>query len=66
MTALNNTHSMDEVFRKKAARRRVLASLPMEEKLRMLVKMQQRAYVIGCAAGREPRKPWVMTTLLST
>jgi len=49
-----------EQFRQKAERRRDLAKLPIEEKLKKLVKLQAIAFTIGRQAGREPRKPWGM------
>ncbi len=45
-------------FRHKAERRRELAKLPIEEKLKRLVKLQAIAYTIGQQVGRQPRKPW--------
>ncbi|MBA3993623.1 MAG: hypothetical protein C0469_08855 [Cyanobacteria bacterium DS2.3.42] len=47
-----------EQLRKKAERRRELANLPIEEKLKRLVKLQKVAYSVGMQAGRHPRKPW--------
>jgi hypothetical protein len=54
--------SIDEQFERKAAQRRELARLPIEEKLRRLVRPQKRAYAIGLAAGRQPKKPWTIKT----
>ena len=45
-------------FRKKAERRRELAALPIEEKLKRLVKLQCIAYSIGKQSGRPARAPW--------
>ncbi|HEY9787852.1 MAG TPA: hypothetical protein V6D17_20865 [Candidatus Obscuribacterales bacterium] len=50
--------SNDDQFRKKASRRRDLAKLPIEEKLRRLVKLQAVAYTIGQRAGRDCHPPW--------
>jgi hypothetical protein len=48
----------EEQFLKKASRRRELAKLPIEEKLKRLVKLQGVAYTIGRQAGRQTRRPW--------
>ncbi|MBA3856000.1 MAG: hypothetical protein C0507_03730 [Cyanobacteria bacterium PR.3.49] len=48
----------DNQFLKKAEHRRFLANLPIEEKLRRLVKLQGIAYAIGKSAGRTVRAPW--------
>lgn len=51
-------------FRKKAARRQSLAKLPFMEKLRILVRMQERRLAILAATGRkDPRldRPWPLS-----
>lgn len=40
------------------ARRRRLADLPIEEKLRIMVRLQHLAAQIAQANGRPVRKPW--------
>lgn len=50
--------SNQEQFRQKAERRRELARLPVEEKLKRLIKLQAIAYNVGRQAGRQPRHPW--------
>ena len=40
------------------ARRRRLAELPIEEKLRIMVRLQHLAAQIAQANGRPVRKPW--------
>lgn len=50
--------SNEEQFLKKLEHRRKLAKLPIEEKLKKLVKLQSLAYTIGTQQGRAPRKPW--------
>lgn len=48
----------EELFRKKEARRRQLADLPFEEKLKIVVKLQQIASSIRRSGGRETQKSW--------
>lgn len=55
-----DTPNQDQ-FRKKAERRRALAKLSIEEKLKRLVQLQRVAYTIGLQSGRKPRKPWGTT-----
>ena len=50
--------SKEELFRRKALRRRDLAALPIEEKLKRVVKLQYMAAAIGKQAGRAYRIPW--------
>lgn len=58
----NETNSaIDEQFLKKKERRRQLAQLPIEEKLKKLVKLQSMAYAVGRDRGRNARKPWGFT-----
>lgn len=52
--------SQESAYRQKAARRRELASLPIESKLKRLVKLQQVAYTIARQVGRESRRPWTI------
>lgn len=54
--------TVERQFQQKAEHRRELAQLPFEEKLKRLVKLQARAYVIGSQAGRKPYSPWGTTT----
>jgi hypothetical protein len=46
------------LFRAKQRRRRELARLPIEEKIRMLVEMQKVANDIRAATGRPNRRVW--------
>jgi hypothetical protein len=57
--------SQEEVYRQKAARRRELASLPIEEKLKRLVRLQQIAYTVARQVGRECRRPWTIKSQTS-
>jgi hypothetical protein len=50
--------SKEELFRGKESRRRDLAALPIEEKIKILIKLQHIASAVGRQAGREYRKPW--------
>jgi hypothetical protein len=43
---------------RKAELRRQLTNLPYEEKLRRIVKLQKRAYVLANSAGRKKARPW--------
>jgi hypothetical protein len=48
----------EEAFRQKALRRKELAALPIEEKLRILVEMQKRANEVRRATGRPEMFVW--------
>ncbi len=48
----------EELFRAKRERRRALAALPVEEKYKILLRLQELAGELAKAAGRPPRKPW--------
>ncbi len=48
----------EEIFRRKRASRREAAQLPIEEKLRILVRLQQQANEIRRATGREEMFVW--------
>ena len=48
----------EEIFRRKRAAHREAAQLPMGEKLRVLVRLQQRANEIRRATGRPPMFVW--------
>ena len=47
-----------EAVRAKKERRHRLADLPFDEKVEIVVKLQQMAFEIATAAGRPARKPW--------
>jgi len=47
-----------ELEEAKLAQRRRLGGLPIEEKLRIIVRMQELAAEIAAAAGRPVRPPW--------
>jgi len=47
-----------EIFAGKTRSRKVAAALPIEEKLRRLVIMQQRANEIRRSSGRRPMHVW--------
>jgi hypothetical protein len=48
----------ERLFRAKEERRRHLAQLPFEEKVRILVELQKMAYETRTAAGLPCPKPW--------
>lgn len=48
----------EEIFRRKQASRHEAARLPIEEKLRILVKLQQRANEVRRATGRPEMFVW--------
>jgi hypothetical protein len=47
-----------EIFRRKQASRREAARLPIEEKLRILVRLQERTNAIRRATGRPEMLVW--------
>ena len=48
------------LFRAKAARRRRLAALPIEEKIRILIDMQRLSNDIRRKTGRKPQPEWII------
>jgi len=50
--------SEQKSFQSKAQRRRDLAALPIEEKLKVVIKLQGLVSSVGRQAGRAYRKPW--------
>lgn len=50
----------ESLFRAKAARRRRLAALPIEDKIRILIDMQRLSNDIRRKTGRKPRPEWVI------
>jgi len=52
--------TVEAIFRHKRERRRALASLPIEEKIRILVRLQEIAGEISWAARGIKRQPWKM------
>jgi len=48
----------ERLYRAKEERRRHLAQLPFEEKVRILVELQKMAYETRTAAGLPCPKPW--------
>lgn len=54
------------VLSAKAERRKQLASLPPEEKLKIIVEMQKWARAIHIATGRPPTPVWNLDVLMST
>lgn len=52
--------SKEELFRRKESRRSRLATLPIEEKIKILIKLQHTASKVGSKAGRGYRKPWLI------
>jgi hypothetical protein len=49
---------VDEVFRRKRKARRLLAALPIEEKVRRVVALQRRANEVRRATGRREMFEW--------
>ncbi len=58
MTSDNEGTSIDQILQEKLSRRREIAQLPVEEKYRMLIKLQHMVAAIDVQAGRKPRRPW--------
>lgn len=52
-----NKKTVEDLFRAKEERRRSLAKLPIEEKIKILVRMQKLAAPLLLARGLS-RKPW--------
>jgi hypothetical protein len=50
----------EEVFRQKETRRRELAALPFEEKIAILVRLQQLASAVSKETRGHCRKPWLV------
>jgi len=50
----------ESLFLAKQARRRKLAALPIEEKVRILVQMQRLANDVRQKTGREPLPEWAI------
>ena len=59
-TRISDTPFPESILAAKKERRRRLAALPIEEKLRILVEMQRLASDIARSAGRPTREPWVL------
>jgi hypothetical protein len=55
---MNPKEIAEEIFRRKQAGRRAAARLPIEEKLRILVRLQHRANEIRRATGRPEMFVW--------
>jgi hypothetical protein len=59
MTQLRTAREIaEEIFRRKQASRREAANLPIEAKLRILVRLQRRANEIRRATGRPEMFVW--------
>ncbi len=56
---------VQKVLQAKAERRKQLAQLPPEEKLRILVQMQKWARAVHIATGRPPTPVWNLEVLMS-
>lgn len=52
----------EKLFRAKVARRRQLAALPIEEKIKILVAMQRLANDVRRKTGRQPLPEWDIET----
>ena len=50
----------EQLFREKDMRRKRLAALPIEEKIRILVRMQKLSNDIREKTGRKPLPVWVI------
>jgi hypothetical protein len=50
--------SKEELFARKESHRFELAALPIEEKIRVLIKLQHMASKVKSQTGRGYRKPW--------
>ncbi len=58
--------ALRKVLEAKAERRKRLAQLPPEEKLKILVEMQKWARQAHLATGRPPTPVWNLEVLMST
>ncbi len=58
MSTENDPNSQTEQFRKKELRRRDLAAKSVEEKLEILIKLQQITTTVARQAGREYKESW--------
>lgn len=56
----------DEVYAAKERQRTHLATLPIEEKVKRLVRLQERAAEVAKAAGRKGPKVWKLLSGSST
>lgn len=50
----------DSLFRAKAARRRRLAALPIEDKIRRVIEIQRLSNDVRRKTGRKPLPEWVI------
>jgi hypothetical protein len=53
-----NLTSPDAIFKRKEDRRRNVAALTVEEKVEMLVQLQQLAWQVASETGRPCSSPW--------
>lgn len=51
---------IEDFFAAKKVRRSKLASLPIEEKVKILIELQQMASKAAEAGGRPSKKPWTI------
>ncbi|MBP7860919.1 hypothetical protein KA183_04495 [bacterium] len=58
MTSSDKVKSTEQIFQDKLSRRREIAQLPVEEKYRMLIKLQSMVAAVDVQAGRERKRPW--------
>ncbi|HEY9714169.1 MAG TPA: hypothetical protein V6C72_11920 [Chroococcales cyanobacterium] len=58
MSKLRKLTTQEEIFSQKASGRRALAARPIEEKVEILVKLQQMTTSFARAAGRAYKEPW--------
>jgi hypothetical protein len=58
MSGFQKITTQEEIFRRKAASRRISATQPIEEKIKTLVKIQQMTSAVARAAGRDSKQPW--------
>ncbi len=58
MTSSDEIKSIEQIFQDKLSRRREIAQLPVEEKYRMLIKLQHMVASVDVQAGRERKRPW--------
>lgn len=58
MSKRQTTSSQQEAYDRKAAGRRARAALPVEEKIEILVKLQEMNASVARVAGRDFKQPW--------
>lgn len=58
MTPPDSIKSPEQIFQDKLSRRRNIAKLPVEEKYRMLIRLQHMVAAVDVQVGRKRKRPW--------